>query len=108
MKTIDMTEAKQHIIYVTGARNIRFKGVKIAYDIICIGTGMHAELTLYKTTGGNFVCNEKEITQWQGEEDLSIAKLVKTEEEIIEFFGLKDNAKNIYLDAGIDCCVDVD
>ena len=99
---------EQHTIHVTGERNIRFKGELIAEDREKTSTGRFLDLKLYKTSGNNYVCVSKKITQWQGETDSTQAVLVKTKDEIMGFFGMSDLAKNIYFEANIDCSVDVE
>jgi hypothetical protein len=93
---------------VTNGRPVKFKGESIAHDKEQTGTGRFTDLELYKTSGGNFVCERVEITQWQGESNKHYVKLVKTESEVIEFFGLNDQAKEIYKQAKIDISEEIE
>lgn len=65
-------------------------------------TGRWTELKLYKTKGGRLVCHEIGCTRWQGERDLYKAKVCEKTEEVIEFFGHRWLAKELYEDAGIE------
>lgn len=59
------------------------------------------ELSLYKTAGGNLVAQTVGRSLWQGEVDRYKVKICKTEQEVIDFFGFSDSAKNIYKKVGI-------
>jgi|SRR6185437_862308 len=93
---------------VTNSRPIKFKGELISEDKTQIGTGRFIKLALYKTSGGNFVCQKIEITQWAGERDQHFVEICKDIESVVGFFGLDDQAKEIYTEAGIDVSILID
>ena len=70
--------------------------------------GMWAELSLYRTKSGRYVCHRIDYTIWQGRRNQRIAKAVRTEAEVMEFFGFDWLAKELYELAGIDAAVEVD
>lgn len=98
--------------------NIRFTGELIAHvsssENQAMGssysgqTGRWTVLELYKTKGGKFVCHQIGRTKWQGERDRYQCKVVDTQDEVIEFFGHRWLAKELYEIAGIDCSVEID
>lgn len=71
-------------------------------------TGRWTELKLYKTKGGYYVCHQIGYTRWQGERDLYKAKVCETTEEVIEFFGHRWLAKELYENAGIEDVTQID
>ena len=71
-------------------------------------TGRWTELKLYKTKGGRYVCHQIGYTRWQGERDLYKAKVCETTEEVIEFFGHRWLAKELYENAGIEDVTQID
>lgn len=93
---------------VTNGRPVKFKGELVATDRTEIGTGRFIKLALYKTSGGNFVGQKILITQWQGEKDQHFVELCKDIESVIAFFGLGDQAKEIYAEADIDVSISID
>ena len=99
---------QEYVLEVTNARPVKFKGQSLAHDRTEIGTGRFTDLELYKTSGGNFVCQRVEITQWQGSHNEHFVKLVKSEQEVVEFFGLGDQAKIIYFRANIDISEEIE
>jgi len=104
-------------IPVDNGPSIRFVGERIshvksspnnAHPSYSKQTGRWSELVLYKTVSGKYVCQEIGRTQWQGERDRYSAKVCDTPEEVIEFFGHRWLAKELYKDAGIEDVVTVD
>lgn len=71
-------------------------------------TGRWSELTLYKTIGGKFVCHQVGHTRWDGERTRYTGKVCETVAEVVEFFGQRWLAKELYADAEIDNVIDVD
>ncbi|MDA0790259.1 MAG: hypothetical protein O2780_12480 [Proteobacteria bacterium] len=104
MKTITLT--------IDNAPNIRFTGEKVAHASThpdqAMGsswsgeTGRWTVLDLYRTTSGKYVCHQIGRTQWQGEQDRYSGKVCDTEAEIIEFFGHRWLAKELYESAGFE------
>ncbi len=94
------------------APNIRFTGRRIGHASThpdqAMGsswsgeTGRWTVLDLYRTTSGKYVCHQIGRTQWQGEQDRFSGKVCETEAEVIEFFGHRWLAKELYEDAGIE------
>ena len=64
--------------------------------------GRWKEMEIYRTQAGNLVCHQIYKTRWQGEEDVAIAKVCKTDAEVVEFFGNCWVAKELYKEAGIE------
>lgn len=64
-------------------------------------TGRWTILRLYKTKGGKYICHQIGKTQWQGERDRFSGKVCDTLEEVVEFFGQRWLAKELYCDAGM-------
>ncbi|WP_019584148.1 hypothetical protein [Thioalkalivibrio sp. ALE16] len=103
---------------IDNAPDIRFTGERIASasstDNNAHGssysgqTGRWTELALYKTQGGRFVCHQIGRTRWQGERDRHSGCVCDTEEEVIEFFGHRWLAKELYEDAGLEDVIEVD
>ena len=98
--------------------NLRFTGELVASvassDNQAMGssysgdTGRWTELALYKTKGAKFVCHQIGRTRWQGERDRFSGKVCETEAEVVEFFGHRWLAKELYEDAGISDAVEVE
>lgn len=95
----------------TGQRALQFTGELIAEAISSANNasavysgavGRWQELQLWRTSGGNFVCYRFDGTQWQGEHDREEAVIAKSEEAVIEFFGLDWLAQDLYQAAGIE------
>jgi len=70
--------------------------------------GRWRELTLYKTAGGKFICEDIGHTQWQGEHDRKRAAVCTTPEEVQKFFGHGWLAKDLYAEAELDACQHID
>ncbi|MFA5240511.1 MAG: hypothetical protein WC476_12500 [Phycisphaerae bacterium] len=105
MKNEEMTE---NTLYCDLSRNIKFKGRMIAHNRWETGTGTHTRMELYKTSGENWACHKVYETQWQGSDDKYLAKICRTHAEVIAFFGLGDQAKSLYSQAGIDHSISED
>lgn len=89
-------------------RDIRFKGELIATARSRESGGRWTELALYKTQGGTFICHQIGRTMWGRERDRFSAAICRSNEEIINFFGLRWLAKELYGEAGIDTAQQVD
>lgn len=105
-------------IEIDNAPDIRFSGELVAKasssDDQAMGrhysgqTGRWTELYLYRTAGGRYVCHQIGRTRWQGERDRHSGAVCDTLEEVIEFFGHRWLAKELYAEAGIDAALTVD
>jgi hypothetical protein len=112
------TQPEEYLITVDGDHDIAFSGEQIVYVLSQCrsregsdysgSSGRWTELTLYKTVGGNFVCEKCERTSWQGERDRNFGAACKTEKEVIEFFGIGWLAKKLYDEAGISSSVRIE
>lgn len=71
-------------------------------------TGRWTELSLYKTVGGKLICHQIGRTQWASEKDRFSGKVCSTVAEVIEFFGNRWLAKELYEDAGIESIIEVE
>lgn len=99
----NIDDAEEYSIEVDDEPNIKFRGWLIAksnYYITNYWRGI--VYRLYKTLGGKFVCQESIWSCHENERDGENAKVCKTKDEVIEFFGLNDSVKNIYRKAGIE------
>lgn len=115
---IEGSDMKKYLLEVDNAPDIRFTGELIASaastDNKAIGhsysgeSGRWAELRLFKTAGGKYICYQVGRTTWNGEKDRHSAAICENYQEIIEFFGHRWLAKELYDDAGIDDTVDVE
>ena len=65
-------------------------------------------LRLYKTTAGRYVCESIGYSNWSGEHDRHNAAVCYTEAEVIEFFGTRWLAKELYAAAGIEAVEIID
>lgn len=108
---------QQYTIKNDGARNIKFTGEVLGHAASSPDTahpkysrsvGRWTELTLYRTKGGKFVCEEVGHTQWQEEHDRHRAAVCDDQECVIEFFGTGWLAKELYEDAEIDCAIEIE
>ena len=118
MENIVDTEMSTFVIDRDDQAKIKFKGYEIASvrntDNRACGTnysgrtGEWQELTLYKTSGGNYVCQRIYRTRWANACDSYEAKLVKTEEAVRLFFGYSELAKDLYYEAKLADYIIVD
>ena len=108
---------EEHVIRRSGERDLRFVGKLIAEAISSANnarsdysgsTGRWTELRLYRTAGEQYVCERIGRTRWQGEHDRHTAVVCGSVVGVCEFFGSSWLAKQLYVDAGIDCVEDVD
>ena len=98
-------------------RSIKFKGHVIASASSSGNRGMHdfsgetgrwKELTLYKTAGGKFICEQIDATMWSGDRNFTRGAVCDDEDEVIDFFGGDWLAKQLYAHAEIDDSIDVE
>jgi hypothetical protein len=115
--TEEMTMTEQYKVQRDGEPALKFKGEIVAEVSSSPGnasssysgqTGRWAELTLYKTTAGRFVCEQIGRTQWQGEHDRYSGCVSDDTTGVIEFFGHGWLAKDLYDVAGIEAVEDID
>ena len=67
-----------------------------------------AELELYRTKGGKFVCYQVGRTLWVNERDRRSGTVCETAEEVTAFFGYRWLAKKLYAQTdAIDCAIEV-
>lgn len=102
------TDYQQHTIKRDGDRDIKIKGEIVGEAASREETGRWAELTLYRTAGGRYVCQQIGRTIWEGEHDRHSAAVCYTTEEVVGFFGVGWLAKQIYDSAGIDAAEEVE
>ena len=105
-----MTDVYEYEVERDGDLNIKFTGHKIGFasshdnDSV----GRWTELTLYKTQGGKFICEQIGYTRWDGERNFHSGAVCNDADAVIEFLGTGWLAKEVYADAGIDASVTVD
>ena len=96
---------------IDGDKDLSFTGELIAANSSSAETargdfsgsvGRWAELRLYRTKGGKYVCEQVGRTQWQGEHDRHSGAVCETESEVQKFFGHGWLAKELYEEAGIE------
>jgi hypothetical protein len=98
----------KHTLISDLSRNITFIGEELASNRRETGTGHFTRMKVFKTSGGNWACSKVYETQWQGESDQHLATICKTVEEVIEFYGLGDQAKDLYSDLKIEADISED
>jgi hypothetical protein len=120
-QTIDFDkDADMEKITISGdnAPDIRFVGEKIGsasstdnnanQSSYSGSTGRWTELALYQSIGGKYICEQIGRTRWTNERDRFSYKICDSIEEVLEFFGHKWLAKELYSDAGIEDVVDIE
>lgn len=105
-------DMKEYIVIRDNAADLKFNGEIVAHTESSANnasgsaysgqTGRWSELTLYKTAGGKFVCEQVGRTQWQGEHDRFSGAVCENETEVIAFFGHGWLAKELYEFASIE------
>lgn len=102
---------EQFIVKRDGERDLKFVGEKIASvssssnnasSSYSGSTGRWTELTLYRTKGGKYVCQQIGRTCWQGEKDRYSGLVCETADKVAEFFGHGWLAKELYEAAEMD------
>lgn len=95
-----------------GGKDVRFSGEMLGEASSHAGRGEEqnrwAEIRLYRTGGGKYVCEQVGRTQTPGEHDRHTVVVCDTVEEVINFFGFGWLAKELYQRAGIDAVEVVD
>jgi len=71
-------------------------------------TGRWTELTLYRTKGGKYICEQIGYTQWEGEKTRYSGCVCETIDQVVEFFGTKWLSKDLYENADIEVAVEVE
>ena len=71
-------------------------------------TGIWEEYRIYKTTGGNYVCEAFKGTQWQGCHSTTELQMHKSVEDIVGFFENKDLLNELLENAKIPFEVEID
>ena len=109
---------EKYVIERDSAKNLTFTGELLAKasssDNNASGssysgsTGRWQVLALYRTEGGKLICERIDRTRWQGERDSHHAKVCTNNNEVIDFFGHGWLAKDLYEEAGIVACENVD
>ncbi|HEY8159123.1 MAG TPA: hypothetical protein VIF10_10525 [Methylobacter sp.] len=98
-------------------RNIKFTGECIASvsssdNKACSGysgiVGRWTELAVYRTKAGKYICEQKDYTRWQGEQDSYQGAICESADQVVEFFGNDWLAKELYESAEIDDAVEVE
>lgn len=91
--------------------SIEFKGEVVARTASSCNQGAHdysgrcgqwKELTLYKTAGGGFVCEQIYKSMWRGDSDFCRGAVCDDEDDVIGYFGGGWLAKRLYEKAGFD------
>lgn len=97
--------------------DIKFNGEKIAsvssHDLKAAhpnpkGPERWTDLSLYRSEGGKFICEQIGRTRRPGEVDRHSSAIHETEEGVIGFFGTGWLAKKLYKAAGIEAVQTVD
>ncbi|MEJ1399231.1 MAG: hypothetical protein RPU41_00635 [Candidatus Sedimenticola sp. (ex Thyasira tokunagai)] len=113
-----MSDKEKIVIRRDNAPDISFVGERIGYacssDSDTVGScysgsvGRWAELELYDTSAGSYVCSEISHTSWLGERDKFRGAVCADTAGVIEFFGHRWLAKELYDNAGIEDVETVD
>lgn len=93
---------------IDNAPAIRFTGERVASARSAENLGCWAELALYQTKRGKYICHSIMRTIWDGGSDQFDGKTCQTLEEVKEFFGHDRLAKELYSEASIDDSVEVE
>lgn len=115
---IEGSDMEKYILKVDNVPNIGFTGELIASaastEDKTLGrnysgeTGRWADLKLFKTTGGKYVCYKVDHTIWDCERDRRSAAICENHQEIIAFFGHRWLAKELYENAEIADTLEVE
>lgn len=70
--------------------------------------GRWLELALYRTSGGNYVCQRVGRTRWVGEHDRFEAQLCRSPDEVFQFFGYGWLSQDLYQAVGLEPVEDVE
>lgn len=117
METDMINDVAEYIIPRDYDRSISFTGTELAsvksqpdqgVSNYSGSTGRWIELTLYRTTGGKYICERVGRTQWQGEHNRHEAIVCDTHDEIVKFLGLGWLSKQLYDAANINYVESVD
>jgi hypothetical protein len=87
---------------IDNAPDIRFTGEHVAGGMTWSESARWIVLELYQTASGKYVCHQICRPEREGEQDRFSGKVCDTEAEVIEFFGHRWLAKELYEDAGIE------
>ncbi len=108
---------KSIVVRCDNARNIKFTGECMASvyssdNNACSdysgSVGRWTELALYRTKAGKYICEQKNYTRWQGEQNTYQGAICEDTEQVIEFFGNDWLAKELYESAEIDDALEVE
>ena len=65
--------------------------------------GRWSNYSLYRTKAGKLIGHVEHVTCWQGEKNRAYCRVLEdTQDDIVDFFGLGEAAKDIYCQANID------
>tara|TARA_R100000734_G_C3311968_1_gene102901 strand:- start:796 stop:1122 length:327 start_codon:yes stop_codon:yes gene_type:complete len=98
---------RKYTLSRVSGRDITFTGELVAESISTDFPGFRksqdrwTELRLYKTVGGNFICESVGKSRLPNEVDLSKIKVAESEVEVIEFFRESYLSRDLYEQAGI-------
>jgi hypothetical protein len=102
----------RQIVGRSGDRDLSFEGALIAKvrsspnnasSDYSGRVGRWATFALYITKSENYVCEQVDHTQWDGEDEHYSAAVCKNVDQIIEFFGHSKLANELYATAEILC-----
>lgn len=100
---------KTYLIQQDKDKILRFKGVFIGnVSSHRYNAKRWTELNLYKTEQGRYIGQTIGRTQIKSERDIYNAKVCKSENEVIEFFGLGKLARRLYDMVNIQPIIDDD
>jgi hypothetical protein len=119
MKSLINPEFEEITIYRDGAKNIKSTSAALVASVESSSNqamgrmysgsvGRFAQLAIYQTARGVYLCEKIERTQWQGEKNRFYGAVCKTASEIIEFFGQGWLAHELYDLADIENAETID
>ncbi|GAB6035415.1 hypothetical protein [Galenea microaerophila] len=100
-KGTDM-DFEEFILERDSAPDLKFVGNKVAEVVTDENSARWLELALYKTKGGQFICQKIEKTRWLGEVDHYYVQICATEDEVKQYFGQGRYSKELYRKAEIE------
>ncbi len=91
-----------YVVASDNDENLTFDGIRLARVIDSSQEGQSHILDLYQTERGNWVCSRQSIFEDKNDQDENVAKICKSETEVVHFFGLDSKAKKLYKQAKIN------
>ena len=89
--------AQEYVVKLSNKRDLRFSGWELAN-----ASNRWTVLTLYLTSGGNYIAKQIGQPRWQVETDWHSADVCDSIDSVIESFGMNKVSKEIFAQLDID------